>query len=140
MAKDSFIVHIEAFHAPCCEGAAGQLNEIQLANLLREVERQHHQVEIAIHTLVFGDPDSVLAVRHLTEYLRASRLERIADAGIFNILSALPIISVNGIVRYVGTIPSATELLTCLAQTEATWQEIEQGDTMKEANDDGFHH
>lgn len=131
-------IQLEAFHAPCCEGAVGPSNEIRLASLFREVQRQL-PVAITIHTLVFGDPESLQAVRRLTEYLRASGLVRIADGGIFGILRALPVISVNGIVRFVNAVPGEAELLACLTQIETTWRETEPGDTMEE-EEHGSHH
>lgn len=109
--------HIEVFSAPCCGGLAGQLNEMHLTNQMREIETKR-KVKVTIHTLVFGDPESLKAVRQLTEYLRASGLERIADAGIFAILGVLPIISVDGIVRFVKNIPTQAELLAIIGEAD----------------------
>lgn len=123
------MVHIESFHAPCCGGSAGQVTEIRLAYLMRELQQQlGEHVKITIHTLAFGDPESLKAISTLTEYLCASGLRKIADAGIFAMLSALPIISLNGTVRFVQTVPNEKELLAAIGNVPAVQGGLDESD------------
>lgn len=106
------MIHIEAFHAPCCGGSAAAMTELRLARLLRDVHQQTGgRVKVTMHTLAFGDPASLEAMLALKTCLRASGFQEVAEAGAFAILGILPAICVDGRVRFVRVVPEVSQLL-----------------------------